>query len=54
MCFAGDKCDIKGLRSICTKLEVGDVMLGELWYGRPDQVADMLIAGDLHNIEQLN
>ena len=54
LCFAADKYDIKGLvRAICTKLEVGEAREGRVWYGRPDQVADMLIAGDLHNIEQL-
>ena len=54
LCFAADKYDIKGLlRAICTKLEVGEVREGQLWYGGHDQVADMLIAGDLHNIEQL-
>lgn len=54
LCFAADKYDIKGLvRAICTKLEVGEGREGQVWYGRHDQVADMLIAGDLHNIEQL-
>ena len=59
LCFAADKYDIKGLvRAICSKLEVVKVRVDQLGsgsglLGRPDEVADMLIAGDLHNIEQL-
>ena len=55
ICFAADFYNLKGLvTAVCRKLEVGEARDGQVWYGRHDQVADMLIAGDIHNIAQLH
>ena len=54
ICFAADFYNLKGLiTAVCQKLEVGEVRDGQVWYGRHDQVADMLIVGDMHNITKL-
>ena len=54
ICFAADFFDLKGLTSaVCQKLEVGEVRDGQVWYGRDDQVADMLIVGDMYNVSDL-